>query len=74
MVASSVAVFSGRNGVGLITTGAVLAGDTILSIVDIATGVDSKSSFGPVIPALGHIAQISGSDLSGNTYVALIAR
>lgn len=72
-VAQAVAIFNGRNGVGLISIGVGLPGDKVLSVMQVG-GDQVPNSFGSFIPSAGSIVQVVGSDLSGNQFVALLGR
>jgi hypothetical protein len=69
-----VATFHGRNGEGGINVAAVVAGEQVISVYSTTSpGADMSTNFGKFIPQNGKVYQSSASDLSAETYIALIA-
>lgn len=65
----------GRNGEGGINVAPLLAGQLVLSIYSTTSpNADMSANFGKFVPQNGKIYQSSASDLTAETYVALIAK
>jgi len=68
--------FVGHSGAGACTATGTAVGDRVVAIFGTATAggalVSAKSSFESAITVINQIQQSSASDLSGNTYIALL--
>lgn len=57
-----------------VTVPGILAGDRLVSITKLDNGQDFRNAFGLVSPTDNVVFQISGTDLSASTFLALVER